>query len=85
MEVETTSSKELKDSKAQLDALQSKLDAMLDQIERDIDEDKKLSKETFRELKKLSKKYYILSRRIMRKNLEKINLFKVTRLKEKRE
>ena len=28
---------------------------MLDQIERDIDEDKKLSKETFRELKKLVK------------------------------
>ena len=47
LEVEASSSKELKHSKAQLDSLQSKLDAMLDQIEKDIDEDKKLSKETF--------------------------------------
>ena len=38
LEVETTSSRELKDSKSQLDVLQLKLDAMLDQIERDIDE-----------------------------------------------
>ena len=43
-EVETASSKELKDSRVQLDTLQSKLDDMLDKIERDIDEDKKLSK-----------------------------------------
>jgi hypothetical protein len=57
---------------------------MLDQIERDIDEDKKLLKETFRELKKLVKSITSL-KKIMRKNLEKINLFKVTRLKEKRE
>ncbi len=56
LEVETASSKELKSSKAQLDNLQSKLDLMLDQIEKDIDRDKKLSKETFRELKKLVKK-----------------------------
>ena len=55
LEVETTSSKELKDSKTQLDTLQSKLDSMLDKIESDIDEDKKLSKEDFRELKKLVK------------------------------
>jgi chromosome segregation protein len=34
----------------------NQLDAMLDQIEKDIDEDKKLLKETFRELKKLVKK-----------------------------
>ncbi len=55
LEVETSSSKELKDSKAQLDNLQFKLDKMLDQIERDIDDNKKLSKETFRDLKKLVK------------------------------
>ena len=52
LEVETNSSKELKDSKSQLDALQLKLDVMLDQIEKDIDEDKKLLKETFKELLK---------------------------------
>ena len=64
LEVETTSSKELKDSKSQLDVLQLKLDAMLDQIERDIDEDKKLSKETFRELKKLVKSITSLPRKL---------------------
>ena len=36
--------------------MQSQLDSMLDQIEKDIDEDKKLLKETFRELKQLVKK-----------------------------
>ncbi len=55
LEVETNSSKELKESKNQLDDLQSKLDAMLDQIEKDIDEDKKLSKETFSDLRLLVK------------------------------
>jgi chromosome segregation protein len=55
LEVETNSSKELRDSKTQLDALQSNLDTMLDQIERDIDANKKLSKEVFRQLKKLIK------------------------------
>ena len=54
--VENSSSKELKKSKNQLDSLQVKLDAMLDQIEKDIDEDKKLSKDSFRELKQLVKK-----------------------------
>ena len=56
LSVETSSSKELKASKAQLDDLQSQLDTMLNQIERDIDEDKKLSKKIFRELKQLVKK-----------------------------
>jgi chromosome segregation protein len=56
LEVESSSSKELKTSKTKLDNLQTKLYAMLDQIERDIDEDKKLSKESFRELKQLVKK-----------------------------
>ena len=54
--VETNSSKELKTSKHHLDSLQTQLDEMLDQIERDIDEDKKLSKMTFRDLKQLVKK-----------------------------
>ena len=35
--------------------MQSKLDAMLDQIEKDIDDDKKLSKETFKDLRQLVK------------------------------
>ncbi len=55
LEVETSSSKELKNSKEQLNKLQNKLDIMLDRIEKDIDDNKKLSKETFRELKKLVK------------------------------
>ena len=55
LEVETTSSKELKKSKSHLNDLQTKLDLMLDQIERDIDDKKKLSKETFKVLKKLVK------------------------------
>ena len=56
LNVETNSSKELKTSKAQLDSLQAQLDEMLVQIERDIDEDKKLTKKIFRELKQLVKK-----------------------------
>ncbi|MDC0530006.1 chromosome segregation SMC family protein [Pelagibacteraceae bacterium] len=56
LEVESSSSKELKISKAELDNLQAQLDITLDQIERDIDEDKKLSKDSFRKLKKLVKK-----------------------------
>ena len=53
LDVEASSSNELRTSKAQLDDLQAKLNTMLDQIEKDIDEDKKFSKETFRELKRL--------------------------------
>ncbi len=55
LKVETSSSKELKESKNQLDVLQSRLDTILIQIEKDIDEDKKLTKENFKELKKLVK------------------------------
>ena len=55
LEVETSSSKELKESKTQLDSLQSKLDLVLDQIEKDIDEDRKLTKKIFRELKQIVK------------------------------
>ena len=56
LDVEASSSNELKTSKIQLDSLQSRLDATLDQIEKDIDDDKKLSKESFRELRQLVKK-----------------------------
>jgi chromosome segregation protein len=55
LEVEKSSSKELKVSKAQLDELQSKLDIILDEIERDIDQNKKLTKEIFKKLKQLVK------------------------------
>ena len=53
IEVETNSSNVLKTTKAQLDNLQAQLNTMLDLIEKDIDEDKKLTKDIFRELKKL--------------------------------
>ncbi len=56
LDVENNSSKELQVSKLELNKLQNQLDAMLDKIEEDIDHDKKLSKESFRELKKLVKK-----------------------------
>ncbi len=56
LQVETKSSKELRESKGQLDKLQAQLDTMLDEIEKDIDDNKKLSKEKFRDLKKLVKK-----------------------------
>jgi len=56
LEVESSSSKDLKNSKTQLDNLLSQLDLMLDKIERDIDNDKKLSKDLFKELKQLVKK-----------------------------
>jgi len=56
LEVENKSSKELQISKSELDNLQNQLNIILDQIERDIDNNKKLSKESFRELKELVKK-----------------------------
>ena len=55
LEVETSSSNELKNSKSKLESLQNKLDSMLNEIEKDIDELKKLSKESFKELRKLVK------------------------------
>ena len=55
MEVETNSSKELKNSKAELDNLLSTLDLLLNKIESSIDENKKLSKKTFKELRELVK------------------------------
>ena len=57
---------------------------MLDQIERDIDEDKKLTKESLENLSKLLKKLHLLKKN-MQKNMEKINQYKVTLLKEKKE
>ena len=54
--VETSSSNELKISKGQLDELQTQLDSILNQIEKDIDEDKKLSKDSFKKLRNLVKK-----------------------------
>ena len=56
LDVETKSSKELQVSKTELGKLQNQLDTMLDQIEDDIDNDKKLSKQTFKNLKQLVQK-----------------------------
>ena len=56
LEVETNSSKELQISKTELDELLNQLDAMLYDIEEDIDNDRKLSKKTFKDLKQLVKK-----------------------------
>ena len=55
LDIETNSSSELKKSKNKLEDLQNKLDEMLNKIEKDIDEDIKISKKTFQELKKLVK------------------------------
>ena len=54
--VETISTKELKTSKSKLDYLQSQLDEILNKIEKDIDEEKKLTKDDFKELRLLVKK-----------------------------
>ena len=56
LEVESRSSKELNTSKNNLESLQDKLDEMLDKIENYIDQDKKLTKEIFKDLKMLVKK-----------------------------
>ena len=56
VQVETSSSKELKDSKFKLESLQNQLDDMLDEIENYINKEKKLTKEIFVKLKKLVKK-----------------------------
>ena len=56
LEVETASSNELNTSKTNLGNLQNKLDEMLDTIESYIDQDKKLTKTIFQELKQLVKK-----------------------------
>ena len=54
--VETTSTKELKESKSKLNDLQSQLEKILDKIEKDIDDGKKLTKKDFSELRILVKK-----------------------------
>ena len=56
LEVEAMSSKELNNSKSNLENLQNQLDALLDKIENYIDQDKKLTKDIFQDLKKLVKK-----------------------------
>ena len=56
VQVETNSSKELKESKFKLENLQIKLDRILDAIEKDIDQGKKLTKKIFSELKQLVKR-----------------------------
>ena len=55
-QVEESSSKVLQVSKSKLEDLQTQLDNMLNKIEKDIDEDKKLTKKIFSELKQLVKK-----------------------------
>ena len=54
--VESESSKELSKSKINLNNLQSQLDELLNKIENYIDQEKKLTKEIFQELKQLVKK-----------------------------
>ena len=56
IQVESTSSKELSTSKTNLNNLQTQLDALLNKIEAYIDQEKKLTKEIFQELKELVKK-----------------------------
>ncbi len=56
LEVESNSSKELQVSKTELHKLLNQLDTLLYNIEADIDNDKKLSKKTFKDLKQLVKK-----------------------------
>ena len=56
IDVEVNSSKELVRSKTELDKLQNQLEETLNKIENDIDNDIKLSKDDFRDLKKLVKK-----------------------------
>ena len=56
LDVESNSSKELQISKAELVKLQNQLDSLLNQIEDDIDNNKKMSKQTFKELKLIVKK-----------------------------
>ena len=56
VKVESSSSNELKESKSKLDDLQSQLNKVLDKIERDIDENRKLTKKVFGELKEIVKK-----------------------------
>ena len=56
VQVETSSSKELKDSKSKLENLQNDLNNLLDKIEKDIDNNKKLTKKDFNEIRILVKK-----------------------------
>ena len=55
IEVESSSSRELSESKTKLNNFQTQLDALLNKIESYIDQEKKLTKEIFQELKGLVK------------------------------
>ena len=68
----------MRNSKTKLDNLQTKLELTLDKIEKDIDENKKLSKDDFRELKKLIKNITQSQEEYVEK-FGKTNQFKVTR------
>ncbi len=59
IEVETTSSNELNTSKSNLNNLQNQLEKMINEIENFIDQEKKLTKKIFSELKELVKKITI--------------------------
>ena len=56
LEVEKDSLNKLQNSKANLEKLQDQLDLILNQIEKDLDRNVKLSKETFKNLKQIVKK-----------------------------
>tara|TARA_Y100000992_G_C21271717_1_gene497297 strand:- start:201 stop:2645 length:2445 start_codon:yes stop_codon:yes gene_type:complete len=56
IEVESLSSKELNNSKSNLDNLQTQLDIMLNEIEKYIDQEKRITKDIFHKLKVLVKK-----------------------------
>jgi chromosome segregation protein len=56
VQVETSSSRELKQSKSKLDDLQNQLDKILDKIEKYIEDNVRLTKEIFKELKQTVKK-----------------------------
>ena len=71
--IEVNSLKELQISKKELNELQNKLDVLLNQIERDIDNNIKLSKEKFGELRNLVKKI-TLSQEGYGKNMERTSL-----------
>ena len=67
LDVEKNSSKDLQDSRNELDQLQNKLESKLLEIERDIDKNIKLSKESFKELRLLIKKILIFQEKYAEK------------------
>ena len=84
IEVEVSSSKELKISKTQLDSLQSQLDTILDQLKEILIQIKSFQKKILKNLKNLLEKSLLIKKN-MQKNMERTNLYKVILLKEKKE